>query len=201
MKRQSYPKALDDALRPFGFERQGDDWIRVRGDMWECVNRQSSWLGGVTVNLDMKDLQTEKLFLSIFASSGAIQMPTIGARIGELIDGYDRWWKKDEPNGPAEMAQAVVEHGLPWFDRVRTLEEQAANWYGRAGALTSRGYHGSSLVGLALTLYRMGEREEACRVLSKPVPRTAIRSSVEKVARVRDWLGCRSADPAPDHAS
>jgi hypothetical protein len=164
--------------------------------MWECVNRQSNSLGGVMVNFDMKDLETEKLFLSIFAASGAIQLPTIGARIGELIDGYDRWWKKDEPTGPAEMAQAVVDRGLPWFDRVRSLEEQAANWYGRAGALTSPGYHSPSLVGLALTLYRMGELEEACRVLNKPVPRTAIPSSVEKVALVRDWLRCPPPDPA-----
>ena len=188
--RRSYAKALDHVLSPLGFKRNGDDWVRVRGDMWQCVNRQSSWLGGVTVNFLMKDLETEKLFLEIFGPEGAIQMPPTSQRIGALIDGYDRWWKSDEPDGPNELAQAVLKHGLPWFDRVRTPEQQAENWFGRATALTDRGYHGRSLVALALTLYRMGEKEEACEVLRKPVPKTAIQAGVRDVARVRGWLAC-----------
>lgn len=190
--RRSYASALDRVLDPMGFKRSGDDWVRVRGDMWECVNRQTSWLGGVTVNLLMKDLETEKLFLSIFGPEGAIQMPPIDTRIGALIDGYDRWWKREELDGPNEMAEAVVRYGLPWFDRVRTLEQQAVNWFGRRTALSERGYHGASLVGLALTLHRMGEGEEACEVLRKPVPKTAIPANIERVARVRRWLGCNA---------
>ena len=194
MTRRSFPKALDDALRPFGFTRHGDDWIRVRGDMWECVNRQSSWLGGVTANLRIKDLETEKLFLEVFGHEGWTQMPWVDVRIGQLAHGHDRWWKTDEPDGPADLAASVVTFGLPWFDRVRSLEDQAKNWYARETALTSRGYFGPSLVGLALTLYRMGEVEEACRVLRKPVPKTAIPTNVEKVSRVRDWLGCPATE-------
>src|SRR5678815_4880472 len=99
---RSYAATLEQVLRPLGFERSGDDWVRVRGDIWECVNRQSSWMG-VTVNLYVKDLETEKLFLEIFAREGAIQMPSKSERIGALIDGYDRWWKSDEPDGPREL--------------------------------------------------------------------------------------------------
>ena len=95
------------------------------------------------------------------------------------------------------MADLTVRFGLPWFDRFQTLEDQAANWYGRFSTHT-RGYNGPSLIGLALTLFRMGELEEACAVLSKPVPKTAIKVWVEKVARVREWLGC---DPAHEKAS
>lgn len=197
MSRKSYAKALDEALRPLGFDRHGDDWIRIRGDMWECVNRYSSWLGGVTVTLFMKDVETEKIFLEIFRPHGAIQMPAISMPIGTLIDGYARKWR-DEPEGPANLVATVVRYGLPWFNQVRTLPEQAENWYARATALTSRGYHGPSLVGLALTLFRMGELREACEVLRKPVPRTAIPGSVEKVSRVREWLGCEAVPPVAD---
>jgi len=193
---RSYVKALDDALRPLGFERTGDDWVRVRGDMWECVNRQSSNLSGVTVNLSVKDLVTKKLFLEIFGGDGAILLPPIQARIGEVIDGYDRWWTSKEPNGPKELADVVLKHGLPWFDRVRTLEQQAECWFVRKTALTSRGYHGLSLVGLALTLYRMGELEEAREVVRKPVPKTAIPANVRWVTKVREWL-----DQAPGASS
>jgi hypothetical protein len=195
MTRASYAKALDRALQPLGFSREGDDWVRIRGDMWECVNRQSSWLGGVTVNLYMKDLETEKLYLEIFGATGAVQMPAIDTRIGALMDGYDHWWKSNEADGPSTLAKAVVEKGLPWFDRVRTLEEQAEHWFGRKTALSSRGYHGRSLVGLALTLYRMGDTAEAREILRKPVPKTAIPANVEQVAKVREWLGCEAARP------
>lgn len=192
MTRPSYPKALDDVLRPLGFKRTGDDWVRIRGDMWECVNRQSSWLGGVTVNVCMKDLETEKLFLSIFGADGAVEMAPLVIRVGTLIDNHDRWWKSDEPNGPREMADAVLKYGLPWFDQVRTLEQQAENWFARRTAPSSRGYHSPSLIRLALTLYRMGEIREACEVLRKPVPRTAIQGGVRDVARVREWLDCET---------
>ncbi|MFC3077637.1 DUF4304 domain-containing protein [Phenylobacterium terrae] len=189
MSRISYAKALDKVLRPLGFERNRDDWIRVRGDIWECVNRQSSWLGGVNVNLFVKDLETEKLYREIAGSEHAV-IPQGGTRISDLIGGADRWWKTDDPDGPAELAELVLRVGVPWFDKVRTLEEQAEQWFFRSVALTTSGYHWPTLVGLALTLHRMGEAEEACRVVRKPVPRTANQSSVEKVAKVRAWLGC-----------
>jgi len=188
--RSRYAKALHEALTPLGFIRHKDDWVRIRGEIWECVNRQSSWVGaGVTANLMVRNLETERLYVEIFQAKGVIGMPWgASTRIGTLIDGYDRWWPKDEPDGPMEMADAVLQFGIPWFDRVRSLEEQAELWYGREGAITRRGYHGPSLVGLALTLFRMGEFDEALEVTKKPVPRTAIASSVEMVAQVRAWL-------------
>lgn len=190
MTRSPFAKALSAALTPLGFSRSGDDWIRVRGEIWECVNRQSSWLGaGVTANLMMKDVATEKLFLEILAPTGAVQMPPPATtRIATLIDGYDRWWARGDPHGPTEMAAAVVEYGLPWFSRIQSLEDEASLWHARKSALAVRGYHGPTLVGLALTLYRMGKFEEALEVTRKPTPRTAIPGSVEMVARVRAWL-------------
>lgn len=190
MTSRPYPKALDRALRPLEFRRKRLDWVRVRGELEETVNLQSGWLGGRTVNLWIKNLETEKLYLEIFGSDGAIQMPPISKRIGILIDNHDHWWG-DEPEGPEDMANWVVRVGLPWFDRSPSLEDQAVNWYGRGTAM--RGYYGPGLIGLGLTLYRMGERDEACEVLNKPVPKTAGHTWPGKVARVREWLGCPSA--------
>lgn len=141
----SYTKALDDVLRARGFNRSGDDWIRVRGDMWECVNRQSGRLG-VTINFLIKDLKTEALFLEIFGSEGAVQMPPRIERIGALVDGFDRWWKSDEPDGAKTLADMLLRYGLPWFDTVRTLEQQVEHWYGGSAALNVRGYSGQSLI-------------------------------------------------------
>jgi hypothetical protein len=113
-------------------------------------------------------------------------------RIGELMNGYDRWWKND-PNGPTELTEALKIHVPPFFEARRSLEDQA-RFFGRAeprwkpGSATDRIY-------LALTLYRMGELEEACAALQNP-PKTTPASWLAQAESVRQWLGCppRSQD-------
>ena len=80
--------------------------------------------------------------------------PRLRERIGQLTHGRHREWGKDEPNGPAEMAEAVRVHGLPWFDRVRSVEDQAAQWYGRYWDKSP--WRNTRLPELAVTLYRLG---------------------------------------------
>jgi hypothetical protein len=147
----------------------------------------------VTVNLWAKDLETERLFLEIFGPEGATQMPPAETRIGALIDGRDRWWKADEPDGPGDLARSVLKYGLPWFERVQTLEDQAELWFFRSTALTAPGYLGPSAVGLALTLYRLGRTAEACEILARPVTKTANPTVVHNVRRLREWLRCDGA--------
>lgn len=196
MTSRSYSGALDDALRPLGFQRNGDDWVRVRGDIREWVNRQSGRLG-VTLNLQVADIETNRLFADIFREEGLLELFRPYVRIGQIIDRHDRWWRSDQPGGPQDMIEALITDGLPWLDKTRTLEQQAEDWYARSAYLNVRSYNANSLIGLALTLYRMGEIQEACEVLRKPVTRRAIPSGVAKVAKLREWLGCR-AGPAID---
>ena len=106
MSSRSYAKTLDGLLKPFGFERRGSEWSRVRGDMWECVDLQTSSIAGVTANIMAKDIVTESILSSV-PCSRPIFMHPISMRIGHLIDGYDRWWRNN-PDGPAELAAAVA---------------------------------------------------------------------------------------------
>jgi hypothetical protein len=108
----------------------------------------------------------------------------IRSRVGTLIDGYDRWWT-DEPDGPAEMAEAVRVYGLPWFDRVRSVEDQAAKWYGRPSMKGP--WRSSSLPVLAVTLYRLGELDEALALFAAPERKTQA-NYVAKCRCVERWL-------------
>ena len=183
MSRTSYLKALDDLLRPLGFQRRGREWVRVRGDIEERLDLQKSWIdGGVTVNLWARDLETEKILKSIPCETplGIIQF---GERIGTLIDGRDRWWRND-PNGPAELAEAVRVHGVPWFDRVPSVEEEAVRWPYRGTQI----WRSPNLPALAVTLYRVGKLEEALALFEAPVPKTAIPSLVARGRCVQRWL-------------
>lgn len=183
MSRSSYGQSLHKVLQPLGFRRKGSDWIRVRGDMWECVNLQTSSVAGVTANIEMKDLETERILQSI-PCEAPIFMSPVSRRIGQLIDGYDKWWKNDSL-GPAELVEAVQAYALPWFEKVRSLGDQAAQWYGRGG---DRPWRSPSNVVLAVTLYRMGELAEARALFETPPPKTAVPSFVARARCVQRWL-------------
>lgn len=179
-----YAKALHALLKPLGFSRKGNNWIRVRGDMCECVDLQGSWLGGVTVNVSAKDLKTAEI-LEAIPCEQELWLSPITTRVGQLIDRRDRWWK-DETNGPAEMAEAVRVYGLPWFDRIRSVEDQAARWYGRHSDRSP--WRSPSLPALAVTLYRLGELEEALALFQAPERRTTTPNYVIRCRCVERWL-------------
>ena len=184
MTRLTYTRAIDGVLRPVGFTRQARQWTRIRGEMQEQIDLQKSWIdGSVTVNVWAKNLETDRILKSIpcDADMGIIQF---GVRIGTLINGQDRWWKND-PNGPAELAEAVRAYGLPWFDQFETLEDQAANRYGRGGL---QPWRSPDIPPLAITLYRLGEIDEALALFDAPVPKTAIPNLVANCRCVQHWL-------------
>lgn len=184
MTRLSYTRALDRALQPLGFAREGKDWTRLRGEIQDWVNLQKSWIsGGVTVNLFAKNLETERILKSI-ACAEELGVRPFGKRIGQLIDGRDRWWKND-PNGPAEVAEAIQLYGIPWFERVQSLEDEASIWYGRG---TTGSWRKPNLTVLAVTLFRLGALDEALALFEEPVPRTAIPILVTEGRCVQHWL-------------
>ena len=86
--------------------------------------------------------------------------------------------------GPAELAEAVRVHGLPWFETRRSLEDQAKH-YGREG---SKQWRNPTLAPLAITLYRLDAIDEALALFDEPVPKTAIPSLVSDGRCVQRWL-------------
>ena len=148
------------------------------------MNLQKSWVdGSVTVNLFAKNLETERILESI-ACDEVLGIVLFGQRIGALIDGRDRWWKND-PNGPAEVAEAVQVYVIPWFERVQSLEDEASKWYGRG---TTGSWRKPNLTVLAVTLFRLGALEEALALFDEPVPKTAIPLFVIEGRCVQRWL-------------
>jgi hypothetical protein len=185
-----FAKALHALLKPVGFKRKGNDWTRIRDGMLERIDIQGSWLGGVTANVSAWDVKTAEI-LEAIPCEEELWLPPTRMRVGHLIDGYDRWWK-DEPNGPTEMAEAVRVYGLPWFDRVRSVEDQAARWYGRHSAESP--WRGPSLPALAVTLYRLGELEEALTLFQAPERRTTPPNYVAKCRCVERWLKTQASE-------
>jgi hypothetical protein len=191
MSRKSYVSALDEVLKPLGFQRAGRVWSRQVGSVLERIDLQVSSIAGTTANLWTKDLATEALLQEAIPWKRPIGIIQEGYRIGELMEGkLDRWWKND-PNGPAELAEALKVHAPGYFEGHRSIEAQA-RYFGRG---SPRWYWVPGRIYLALTLYRMGEIEEACNVLSDP-PKSLVGTWKAQVDSVRDWLGCQADSEA-----
>lgn len=184
MSSNSYIGALDGVLQPAGFTRNGRNWIRIGDGFEDCVNLQVSSRAGTTANISSKDLTTDAIWNEAVppGTPGLYYHTTV--RIGQLMDRTDHWWRRD-PNGPGELSQAIVTYALPFLESRRSLEVQAVA-FGRG---ETKWFNSRLRIGLAITLYRMGEHEEACAALANP-PKRLPPSWLEEIEAVRLRLGC-----------
>lgn len=186
MSRKTYAAALDAVLIPMGFKRGERSWSRTVGTVLEEIDLQKSQIAGTTANLWSKDLATEELLRRAIPWRRPLDLLPSVWRIGTLMNGNDRWWKND-PNGPAELAEAIRIHAPAFFEARRSLEDQA-RLFGRAEARWKPSGTARRIY-LALTLHRMGQKDEACAVLQGP-PRTAPAAWLAQAESVRKWLEC-----------
>ena len=171
---------MDSVLKPMGFVREGREWSRQVGSIEEMVDLQTSQFAGTTANLWSKDLATEELLREAVPWLKPAVMVIFPSRIGQLMEGRDRWWKND-PNGPVELSQAVGAHAQAFFENHRSLEDQALK-FGRLSPKWS-----GSRINLALTLYRMGEIDEAYQALEN-LPKTIPEVWKRQAESVRNWI-------------
>jgi hypothetical protein len=189
VKPRSYTQAIAQILQPLGYMRQDNDWILQVGDIEECVNLQRSALGrGVTVNLYSVDLRSQAMLNEALAPAQEWRRWWIDERISSLFSEFDTWWKND-PDGPADVAEKIRQYGLPFLIRMRDPLEQA-NRFGLQVLLQGKWRQGPTVAHLAITLHRMGEYDLACRALDVPRRRHEIDSLVDKIRAVRKYLDC-----------
>lgn len=195
MTRINYARAIDKALKPHGFVQDGDDWIRIRGDRWECVNRHSSWRGGVHITLSMKDLETQRIYQMIFDRHGdSAWRGYLTQDLGILANGYQGFWRQDTPNGAQDLVDKLLGFGLPWFETFQTPEEVVRPWRSRTDPPTYRDFSPVWLVTYMICFYRLGDLEAAQAVLRTPAPRLATPASLTHMERARAWLEERIAE-------
>lgn len=194
MARLTYVKAISEALGPMGFalsvcRSRDKEWIRIRDGFEDRIDLQVSSIGGTTCNVFTRDLTT----LDILRRAAPPKYPgwhyAEYTRLGELVDGNDLWWR-DDPAGPIKVVDLIKSHGLPYFESLRTLEDQAEK-FGIDGGKPWR--HVPTLLQLAVTLWRMERGNEVCELLANPPTGPISTPSPESLARaeaLRAWLGC-----------
>lgn len=185
MKKLNFPQALDRVLAPAGFTREKMLWSRTRGDIRDEVFLDRNWLdGSMMADLRMRDLVTEEILRGMPADPPLFLWP-ISIPAGFLLEKQKQWWRKDE-NGPEELAAAVQNFGLPWFDQVHTLEDEGAVWIRNSFPL---GMHPASFSVRVVTLYRLGAIDEAIALLVAAKPRKMTPpGTVAAYHTVRNWF-------------
>ena len=104
---------VDAVLKPLGFLRRGDIWNRSTDDLVEVVDVQvSKNADAYTLNAGVLDKVAYKIFWDELPPE-FIEQPqcTIGVRVGNLIDGKDKWWPLDDTTddeGQVKLSVAVI---------------------------------------------------------------------------------------------
>ena len=115
---------LDKLLGSAGVTRQKMTWNRKAGAFVDVVDLQPSKAGdALTVNAGVIDPSVHKICWGEDPSA-FVEEPscTVRARIGQLIDGKDLWWRDDGENVASEIVERVREHVLPFLDRMHSIE-------------------------------------------------------------------------------
>lgn len=88
-------------------------------------------------------------------------------RLGDLTDGYDKWWNRSDQNGPSAMAEGLKTHVLPFLDGLHSLEGMKAFLQTRVIKWRSP----AARLHLAVTQARLGDKAAALETLEEPSPK------------------------------
>lgn len=181
---------LDELLSPLGFTRKRAVWNRRSGYVVEAIDVQVSKTGDVaTVNVGVLDIEAHmKLWGSEPPPLVEVPACTVTARIGELIDGKDRWWELDVDERADDIARAVTEHALPFVSRMRSRQEMV-QWLTETGVVKKK--YPPPIINLAILQGLLGEMAKACDLLAE-VQRKALGAWRTRASEVAERMGCAS---------
>lgn len=181
---------LDDLLRPLGFMRQEAVWNRRSGHFIEVIDLQVSGSGDTaTINAGVLDTDAHaKLWGSEPPASVEEAACTVRARVGELVDGKDLWWRLSDDRVGERITGAVADRVLPYLERMRSRQEMV-QWLTDTQVVKKR--YPPPIINLAILHGFLGASAEACALLAE-VERKAIGAWRTRAAEVAERLGCAS---------
>lgn len=179
---------LDALLAPLGFARQKAVWNRKSGYVVEVIEVQIGKAGDTaTINTGVLDTNA---YVELWGNDppAFVEGPacTIRARIGELIDGKDLWWRLNDDKIGEKIAEAIVDRVLPFIERMHSRQNMV-QWLIDAQIVKKR--YAQPIINLAILQKSIGKLSEACALLAE-VEKKTVGAWRARAAEVAERLGC-----------
>lgn len=179
---------LDQTLLPLGFERKKATWNRRHGMFTDVIDVQvSKSLKAVTMNIGVLE---KSVHLICWGSEAEpfIEQPfcTIRARIGELIDGHDKWWETSNTQFKEDMAMCIKSNAIPFLNSMHELAAMR-EWLKSSGSPSPR--NPLQTVNFAVLQHILGEHDQACSILLDLKER-ALGAWKQRAQEVADRIAC-----------
>jgi uncharacterized protein DUF4304 len=188
MTSKTLVKHLDSLLVPLGFVRRKAVWNRKVGLLTYAFDIQVSKAGdAITINIGVLDTYVHKTLWDSDPPD-IVEPPacTVSIRIGELIDGKDKWWPIDDEKYIQEIPKTVSELVIQFLERMHTLEEMET-WLANSKSGISK--FPAYRIGLAIIKYRLGKTVEACDLLAD-LQKHSIGGWRTRASEIAGCLGC-----------
>jgi hypothetical protein len=188
VSRNEFIAQLDALLKPLGFARLETTWNRRGESVVEVIDVQFSKAGdSITVNPGVLDPEVHWTFWGS-TPLGFVEQPgcTVCARIGELMDGRDKWWELNDGAAAVDAKKHVAAHVVPFLERMRTRETMK-EWLTNTGVPRKR--YPPPIINLAIISSLLGETEKACTLLAE-LHKKSVGAWRRRIAEVAERLNC-----------
>lgn len=176
-------------VEPLGFERRKTAWNRARTPYTDVLELQTSKTHDkVTFNAGVlrTDLY-EKVWKNPMPNFVEEPSCTVRARIGNLLDGNDKWWEIAETGTISDIQEKISLYVLPFFDRMHS-DGAMADFLAESNA--AKGSYPPPAMFLALLKAEHGDTTSACDVLQQISKRTVSSAWRDRVEELHREIGC-----------
>jgi hypothetical protein len=179
---------LHELLAPLGFEGRKARWNRRSGSYIDVIDVQVSKAGdAVTVNAGVMDPDVyERCWGHDPPSFVDEPFCTVRARIGQLVDGRDRWYPIADAATPDILVAEVSENVVPFIERMHSREAMVE--YLSASDVV-RQKDPPSMIYLAILTHDAGDKASGCSLLAE-LQTAALGAWRTRAGEVSARLGC-----------
>lgn len=179
--------SVNTVLREFEFFGDKLIWNRRLGEVIEVVDLQvSKSKGEITINCGIFHTNIYSIVWGRdWVGTAEEPLCVVRARIGELMDGHDVWWRISNEATKHSAIRALTEYCLPFLEGVRSNQEIEA--YLERTALKQQ--YPLPKIYLAAMRVLNGKREAGCSLLSD-IQKKALGDWRNRAREVSVRLGC-----------
>lgn len=179
---------LDQLLKPLAFSRQNATWNRRAESVVDVIDVQVSKAGDTfTINAGVLDKEVHRKLWGGDPPE-LVEQPicTVGVRIGELLDGRDKWWPMGDDEAVIDARRSVEGRVLPFLDRMRARRNME-QWLIDAGVTRKR--YPMPIITLAIIKSLLGDLTQGCDLLTE-LQKKSVGAWRARAAEVAERLRC-----------